>query len=204
MDLSLNLVGAVLATGDELPPIRALGYEYGVGANGLFIRAEDSRMRVCLPVALVLASLPGLADVATEITLKTPRIPASFLYSVLASARRHLPNERAFQFVWDAGAWRCLVPEQSATPVSVDFEDAAGAAVDLHSHGALAAFFSGTDNRDEQGLRFYIVIGKVDTDTPEITARVGAYGVTMPVEVTEIFDGLGPFIGAVEDDHGQD
>ena len=193
--MDLNLVGAVLATGGALPPIQS-AYEYVLAGNGLFIRAEDSRMAALIPVAP--ARLPGLAPVIWYANLRTPRIPSGWLRSVLASARRHLPNERAFQFLWDDG-WRCEAPFQDADPGSVTYQDCPGAVVDLHSHGALSAFFSSTDDADEQGLRYYVVIGRVDTDTPEITARVGVYGVTHRIKADAIFDGLGPFVEANND-----
>lgn len=191
--MGLNLVGAALATGESLPPTQAV-YEYLVAANGLMIRAEDSRMSACLPVAR--AHLRGLAHVTPWAELRVPRIPAGWLYAVLASARRHLPNERAFQFVWEVsgGAWRCEAPFQDAAPESLTYQDTPGAVVDLHSHGTLPAFFSATDDDDERGLRFYVVVGKVDTAQPEITARVGVYGVTHWIKADAIFDGLGPFV----------
>jgi len=191
--MELNLVGAALVTGEGLPPAKALGYEYLVGANGLFIRAEDSRMAARVLVAG--AQLSGLAPVVPDARLKTPRIPGDWLWSVLGSARRHLPNERAFQFTWDdiGARWRCDAPFQDADPASVTYADIPGAVVDLHSHGTLTAFFSSTDDADEQGLRFYVVVGRVDTNTPTITARVGVYGHVMPVPAWTIFDGLGPF-----------
>lgn len=191
--MELNLVGAVLATGEGLPPAKALGYEYLIGANGLFIRAEDRRMAALIPLAP--ARLPGLAPVIWYANLKAPRISADWLFAVLASSRKHLPNERAFQFLWDdvGRQWRCEAPFQEADPASVVYQDAPGAVVDLHSHGALSPFFSSTDDADEQGLRFYVVIGGIDTELPQITARVGVYGHTLAVPVTTIFDGLGPF-----------
>lgn len=191
--MELNLVGAALVTGEGLPPAKALCYEYLVGANGLFIRAEDSRMAALIPLAA--AWLPGLAPVLWYANLKLPRISADWLWSVLASARKVLPNERAWQFLWDevGGRWTCEAPRQTADPSSVSYADFPGAVVDLHSHGALPAFFSSTDNADEQGLRFYVVIGRVDTNAPTIMARVGVYGQTMGINVERIFDGLGPF-----------
>ena len=192
--MGLNLIGAALAAAEGLPPVKAAGYEYLVAANGLMIRAEDSRMSACLMVAH--ARLRGLAHVVPDAQLKLPRIPCAFLWSLLASARRHLPNERAFQFTWEDGAWRCAVPFREATPTTLQYADNPAAVVDLHSHGELPAFFSETDDGDEQGLRFYVVIGEVGSDAPTITARVGVYGHHRLVPAATIFDGLGPFVEA--------
>ena len=55
------------------------------------------------------------------------------------------------------------------------------------------AFFSSTDDADEQGFRLYVVIGNVDTDRPTLAARVGVYGHHMIIDPSVIFDDLGPF-----------
>lgn len=189
----LTIVGAVLADQAQLPPISALGYEYVVAANGLFIRAEDSRLEARIPI--VLADLHGLEPVTSFARLKPPRIPAAFLWAVLKSARAALPSEEAHQFCWDAaeGRWRCRKPGQVASAFAVEYADDGAAVVDLHSHNTMPAFYSATDDGDEQGFRFYLVAGCVEAARPEIRARVGVYGHHWPVPVTAIFDGLGPF-----------
>jgi len=49
-------------------------------------------------------------------------------------------------------------------------------------------FFSGTDDQDEQGLRLYMVVGRLDTLMPEIEMRVGVYGYFAPILLNEVFD----------------
>ncbi|MBI3761123.1 MAG: hypothetical protein HY260_04585 [Chloroflexi bacterium] len=54
-------------------------------------------------------------------------------------------------------------------------------------------------------MRFYAVIGRVDTGEPEIAARVGVYGHHWRVSATAVFDGLGPFVDTFgRDDHDPD
>lgn len=72
--------------------------------------------------------------------------------------------------------------------------DAGRTVVDLHSHNSMPAFFSGTDNADEQGFRLYCVIGRIDTDAPEIACRAGVYGHHWPVPALAIFEGVGSFV----------
>ena len=81
----------------------------------------------------------------------------------------------------------------------VDYDDMGSAVVDLHSHNSMPAFWSHTDNQDERGLRFYAVIGRLDTDRPEIRCRVGVYGHHWPVPATTIFESAGPFVDLEED-----
>jgi hypothetical protein len=46
------------------------------------------------------------------------------------------------------------------------------AVVDVHLHHAMRAYFSATDDRDETARRVYGVIGRPDSQQPEIALRV--------------------------------
>lgn len=204
----MNLVNAILAETETLPPISALGYEYVVAGNGIFIRAEDSRLSALVPIADDL-TLHGLVALEPFVEFKLPRVPEAFLRAILESARRHLPNEAMYQFIrpeqdplnYLYNGWGCRVPRDLAAPtsVSLDFDDDAHAVIDLHSHATMDTFFSTTDDADERGFRVYCVIGKVDTDTPEILCRVGVYGHHMLISADTIFEGIGIFRDAEED-----
>jgi len=194
----MQIRNAVLYEGGALPPLGDLMYQFIVAGNGLFIRAEDSRMEAIVPVCL--QEVYGLPRLDTFARLKVPRIPSDYLWSVLASARRHSPNEAMYQFCHDPGAtrspgvpWRVVNTTRRASAAALEFADEPNAVVDLHSHAALTTFFSTTDDEDEKGFRFYCVIGQVETSQPTIVARVGVYGHTMNVPVETIFTGPGPF-----------
>lgn len=211
----MKIRDAILAESLPLPPIPAdLAFQYVVAGNGLFIRAEDSRLEAMVPVAL--AGVHGLELVEPYARLKVPRVPSKWLWAIQESARRRLPNEAMYQFAWDAGAWRCSMPQSTASPAALEFEDQAGAVIDLHSHGALSAFFSETDDSDEQGFRVYVVVGHVersvlDLEPPQIAVRVGVYGHMLNVPIETVFTGPGPFVQvdpevelALAEDEGDD
>ena len=194
----MNLRDAILAESLPLPPIPAgLMYQYVVAGNGLFIRAEDSRMEAMVPVAL--ADVHGLEAVESYARLKAPRVPANWLWSIQKSARKHLPNEAMYQLLYNDG-WRCVMPPAQASAAALAYEDRPDAVIDLHSHGTLRAFFSETDDRDEQGFRFYVVVGRVGhsivdlADSPQIAARVGIFGHYENVSIGDIFAGDSPFV----------
>lgn len=196
----MNLVGAYLALDSELPPVRDVR-EFWTALGGLYARADDARIAALVPVALSGTPLTGLAMLDPFARLRVNKIPESFLKAMLASARRAMPVEAIYQLVYvglgakDPSGWHCWRPNtRSASPGHVTFEDTVDATVDLHSHHTMRPFFSGTDDADEQGLRFYCVIGRLDTDQPQIAARVGVYGHTMRVPATVIFTGLGSFV----------
>ena len=50
------------------------------------------------------------------------------------------------------------------------------------------AFFSSTDLKDEVSTRFFGVIGKIDSDVPEMAIRAASGGNTIPVEIEDVFD----------------
>lgn len=186
----MNIVNAVIAhAGEALPPIKALGYEYVVAANGLFIRAEDSRMEACALVQAFDKPLFGLAEVKPCARLKLPRLPAILLEGAFGIALDNLPREVMVQFVRDDG-WRLCTPSQEQTRISVTYCDTPGTVLDLHSHGYMHPFWSNTDNTDEKGLRFYAVIGDLSHAPfmPHICLRAGVYGHYVDVKLSAIFE----------------
>lgn len=187
----LRIREAIMAESLSLPALGGLLYRYVVAGNGLFIQAEDSRLEALVQVST--ERCHGLVDLEPKVHLKIPRIPASFLEAVLASARRHLPYEAMYQLLYRDKTWRCVMPPAEAKVHSLAFQDDPDAVVDLHSHASLGAFFSQTDDQDEQGFRIYAVIGKVDTDKPVIKVRVGVYGHHCEIDPLIVFEGLGPF-----------
>ncbi len=206
-DKPVNIRTAILAEMPELPPFPdQTFYQYVVAGNGLFIRAADTRLAAMVPVVHV--KLHGLADVQPYAHLLVPPIPVAFLESVLESARRHLPNEAMYQFLYDPDKteWRCVMPDGEANEAGVQFQDQPLAVADLHSHGNLDPFFSDTDNRDEQGLRFYAVIGNVGDTIPDLQVRVGVYGWRMDVPATALFEDQELFIdlNAIAEDNAEE
>ena len=59
------------------------------------------------------------------------------------------------------------------TATRLAYQPPAGVVAEFHSHGGSRAFFSATDDRDEQGFRIYGVVGRLDTPLPELRLRVG-------------------------------
>ena len=85
-----------------------------------------------------------------------------------------------------------MVPEQEGTASSLKYTPPAGVVAEFHSHGRSRAFFSKTDDGDEQGFRVYGVVGRLDDPEPEMSLRVGVYGHFAPVDWPQVFDGPPP------------
>lgn len=60
--------------------------------------------------------------------------------------------------------------------------------MDIHSHNTMNAFFSGTDDANEQETRLYGVVGRVDKATPDILFRGSCQGNFFPLEMSEVIE----------------
>ena len=101
-------------------------------------------------------------------------------------------TERFFAVRWDGDAYRLVVPPQAGTATRLAYLPPAGVVAEFHSHGGSRAFFSATDDRDEQGFRIYGVVGRLDTPRPELRLRVGVYGYFAPLDWPQVFSGPDP------------
>lgn len=180
-------------------------YDYVLAGNGVFKTAKGDHFHAAIPLGYV-GQIAGLPDFnRPPLVLYPPKIPAKWLYAVLDHARKASgdsahsqvlvgPIEQMYHFHWLENCWRVAVPRQQATAGRVGYRggDEATIVLDLHSHHEMNSFFSTVDNADEQGLRFYGVIGRIYSE-PEVRLRVGVYGDWLDLDPLVLFDGLGPF-----------
>jgi PRTRC genetic system protein A len=115
------------------------------------------------------------------------------LQAFAAEARAALPNEYAAWIIWDAQKQKLQyrpLPATSATPGSITFDRPALAeheslAIDLHSHGDSAAFFSATDDADDAGeVKIAGVFGGLGAGSePDVAFRLCVLGMFIPLKV---------------------
>jgi len=185
-----NLVTYLIHQHNPLDANDALAYQYILAGNGVFIRAETRFFKACLPI--VGCSVRGLERLDAHFQLTVPRIPEQLLTHILTDARRaRRPdgnlNEVFYRFHHRGQTVQVKKPGQRVTKVSVSAPGGSDADVicDLHTHGNMPAFWSKTDDGDEQGCQLYAVVGKLDT-APEIRLRLGLYGYWRPLPVTAV------------------
>ena len=169
---------------------QGIGYDYVLGAGGLYVQSESAHLTARLLVAP--AEVRGLAPVTEKLELAHGLIPAHVFELGLAWLLAAPGTERFFAVGWDQGAYRLVVPPQAGTSASLTYQPPAGVVAEFHSHGRHSAFFSATDDADEQGFRVYGVVGLLDSPAPELTLRVGIYGHFAPLEWAQVFDGPPP------------
>ncbi len=183
-------VGYLVNHHGGLAGVQGIGYDYVLGAGGLYVQSESAHLTARVPVAP--CTVRGLAPVAGKVELAHGPIPARLFEIGLRWFRDDPHTERFFAVRWDGRSYRLVLPEQEGTASSLEYTPPARVEAEFHSHGSSRAFFSATDDGDEQGFHIYGVAGRLDTDRPELSLRVGVYGHFAPVEWSQVFDGPQP------------
>ena len=169
---------------------QGIGFDYVLGSGGVYVQSQSAHLVARVVVAP--GSIRGLGPVTEKMKLAHGPIPAYLFELGLAWFEAEPHTERYFAVRWDGEAYRLAVPEQTGTASSLTYTPPSGVVAEFHSHGRGRAFFSTTDDRDEQGLRIYGVVGRLDIPRPELCLRVGVYGHFAPAYWSQVFGGSTP------------
>ncbi len=168
---------------------------YVVGANGLF----EIRLNPVGTFVRRVDGVPGMGQVAEGFHPALPKLPWGLFDKAVAFFRavmeRHGGAEAYIQFFFnrEEGEYFAHVPKQFVSGAHVSFErDAAMEAkhilvMEAHSHNTMSAFFSGTDDADEQADLLFMVIGRLDQRIPQVRIRYGIAGHHGPLAIEEVF-----------------
>ena len=179
----MKMVGYLSATKEGIIGESGVFYNYILGAGGLYVRAENPLIRATICIAP--AEVRGLVPVEEKIDLVHGKIPRRLYELVLSVLIAEAREERYLAITWNNG-YHIACPPQIGTVASVEYEPLQGTVLDIHSHGGMPAFFSGTDNRDDQGMRFSMVLGKL-AEAPEYLMRLTVYGYYADIDFDEVF-----------------
>jgi len=175
----------------QLPPLTWL-YDYIVAKNGRFKRAGNQYFEACINVENNRNWL-SYAFHWPPFVLKIPRLPVSALASIIKDARTHWSDYGRFienyYIINNQGV--ALRPTQKGTAGAVSYNlgnyNMQNALMEVHTHPGMA-YFSETDNADEQGFRLYGVLGNINQARPEFCLRLGVYGDFIPLRADEVFE----------------
>ena len=162
-----------------------MGYDYVIAGNGVFAQAENDNLTA--RVQLAKCHIRGLKPTTAKIHLPQGKIPMDLLEMGIHWFQRTPEVERYFAIQWDGSQYVPVIPEQEGRAASLSYHSPEAAVLEFHSHGRMAAFFSETDDQDEQGFRLYGVAGKLDRMEPEVRLRVGVYGNFQEIPPEEVF-----------------
>lgn len=189
-----------------LPAIADNGHRLLIAADGLWIEIKRPWLHMIWPIAKQADVAIPYGSLRQKAQFAFGKLPAALIRRFADDAITVLPNEAAAWLVWDdetAQLEYLPLPPASAGSGHIHFERPALAphqslAVDLHSHGAGPAFFSGTDNQDDAGeMKIAGVVGSLSIDgqqTPTVEFRICALGITIriPVDPSVIFAAAQP------------
>ena len=172
---------------------------YVLQGDGVYERRKNRLGTFTTKIADV--SVPGLNDdFENGWELTVPMVPISLLGTAIAFFRKVYTTHKSeafVQFFYDEDTQEYLLhcPKQTVSGASVKFErdlefetPSRILVMEIHSHGNMDAFFSGTDNHDEKDDRFYGVVGKVTDFFPTMKLRLNMGSYSYEVEVDDIFD----------------
>ena len=175
---------AAFTAGTE--PIRRL-----ITANGVY----EARTT---PIGTFSVKRPDLAapSLSEGLSWAIPRLPWALLGALITQFRAALPYEHLANIYWEPqpGQFVVELPAQQADTTSVTTQETTDPydpqrprVLQVHSHGTLPAFFSLTDDADEQATGCYGVIGNLDTSQPTMAWRFACGGRHVPLSLTDLF-----------------
>ena len=168
---------------------QGLGYDYIMASNGIFVQSQSESITARIQIAS--ASIKGLQEAEAKLVMHHGLIPSELLQQGVEWMCEEPSTERFFTIRWDSNRYVIHIPEQTGTGSSLKYKPPEDAVAEFHSHAKHQAFFSGTDDKDEQAFRIYGVVGRLNQEYPEMIIRVGIYGhFTQKVHLNQIFRGI--------------
>lgn len=171
----------------ELAPL-AEGQKRLIGAcNGLYLQAITNALDVCVQVSEVPMPYGVCFD---HILCRAGPVPKALLKAFIQKAQENPTREVAAAIVREGDGYQLVWPSILNSSgghvryVDSDIDDDR-LVIDLHSHGRHRAFFSGQDDQSDlsrRGPYLAMVVGRCDTEQPELAVRVAAAPYLVPVD----------------------
>lgn len=156
-----------------------------IAGNGVFLEVTRSWMTCVLRLGDLPAKPPLPFGTAEEhLSFAFGVIPLRLLDDFIEHGRRSLPNEAAGALVFSRtrGDLRLVLHEAlAAGPAAIRYRIGSldadeELAIDLHTHGAQGAFWSKTDDADDQGVKVCGVFGNLDGPRTSAAFRLAING----------------------------
>lgn len=160
--------------------------------NGIFRHGRRTEFTATVLYCPVLT--PGLDKLSPSFSLLVPLVPER-LVRMMLNEIEYMPSfERLFYLYWQESKWALHHPKQRASTTNCHSIEThpVPASIEVHSHGNHRAFFSETDNLEEDGFRLSIIIGR-DKGQLEVAARVCLHGSFYPIDSRSVLENIGEY-----------
>jgi hypothetical protein len=164
-------------------------YAYVLASNGIFKVAQNKDVQASIPICLTPRLIPGLKPMKTIARLRAGKVDGGILLKILEDAAKS-EAETMYSLTLNNGLISVNKPRQSGSRARVSYSPDHRSIIEIHSHPRMSAFFSATDNADEQGFKFFGVLGHIFTK-PEFILRIGVYGDWMIIPPSNLFAHVG-------------
>lgn len=197
MDMALLAAAPVAAVPRHAPfhPLQEAGHRFLLAEDGLYLEVRRPWLHYIHQLAKQTSVAIPYGAIAGKCELDFGSIGSALtqMKEFAAKAKADAPIEAAASLLWHhrEKVWRIEYPEiigeASASHIQyrqVEPGPDESVAIDLHSHGHLAAFFSGTDDEDDRGsVKISAVFGNLETDAPTVAFRLCVLGLYIPINV---------------------
>lgn len=203
MDQALLAAAPVAAVPrySEFHPLQESGHRFLLASDGLYLEVRRPWLHYIHQLARHTAVAIPYGEMTKKCDLDFGSIGSALpqMKEFAAKARADAPIEAAASLLWNHKdkTWRIEYPDiiGEATAGSIQYRQVVpgeheSLAIDLHSHGHLRAFFSGTDDVDDRGaVKIAAVFGDLDKDQPTVAFRMCVLGlyIEIPVPASKIF-----------------
>lgn len=177
-------------------------FRNAVFANGIWQKRKVPVGEFTIQVEKFDGKTYGLTkECSFDFTFSLPKIPITILHNILALYREVSGKFQAEVYVslyWDRVKqdYFLHVPKQKVSGASVTFENEPEMlnnpdyviVMDSHSHVNMSAFWSAQDIKDQKASRLFSVLGRVNSDKPEILLTAGANQQEKRLQIVDVFD----------------
>ena len=185
---------AIVPRHSEFHALQANGHRFLLAADGMYLEVRRPWLHFIHRLAEQSAvAMPyGVIEPRTDLAFGRLGAALPLFKEFAKKAADAWPNETGDLLVWDSAKNELTSGNATvldATPSALRYEsrqllDHESIAFDLHSHGSLPAFFSGTDNQDDAGsVKISGVIGEIDGAAPSALFRLCVLGLYIPIAV---------------------
>lgn len=177
----------------KIPEITSpLGFQYLWAENGIYIHAKNDFFEA---IKQCCSTSEGPGQKLEEKLFCKSRVSLGIFEWICREFEASRDKEKMIMITYDTETkeFNTYVPEQSASAVSVEYtvpelKEGEIVILECHSHPNMNAFFSETDDKDNQGFKVYGVFavnsGKVD----DFMLRLGVYGRFFEIGFQDIFE----------------